>query len=189
MKTKSLVIIAIMAALMAVLAPLSIPTSWGVSYSLGTLALYIVIGLVDFKHGLLAIATYIFMGACCIPVFANYLNLYQCIAGSTFGYVVGYIPCALIAGLIIDKTKKLKAVMYPLAFILGTLLLYLTGTIWFSILTDYDFVTSLSLCVIPYIWFDMIKVAVAVSLIIVLRPRIAKIYQPEYKKAIENSSM
>lgn len=171
MKTKSIAYIAVMAALLCVLAPLALPVG-PVPFSLGTLAVYIICGLIDWKHGIAAIGAYLFLGVCCLPVFSGYMNLYQCIGGSTFGYVIGYIPCVLIAGIIIDKTKKYKIIFYPLAMVIGTFLLYLTGTLWFCFLTKMDFITALIYCVIPYLAFDAIKIAVATALVIALKPKL-----------------
>lgn len=176
MKTRSIAYVAVMTALLCVLAPLAVPTGW-VPFSLGTLAVYIVSGLVDWKHGIASIGAYLLLGVCCLPVFNSFTTLYQCIGGNTFGYVIGYIPCVLICGIMTDKVRKYRYFFYPLAMVIGTFFLYLTGTVWFCFVTNMNFVTALMYCVVPYLAFDAAKIAAATVIVCALKPKLTKYRQ------------
>ena len=160
-----------MAALVCVLSPIAIKTEL-ITFSLGTLAVYVVGGVVDWKHGMAALGVFLALGVCGLPIFTGYTNLYQCIGGPTFGYVIGYIPCALIIGIMTDIIKKRRYIWCPVAIILGTLVMYAVGTVWFCYITSMDFITALMYCVVPYLLLDGIKIAVASAVICILKPRL-----------------
>lgn len=172
--TRSVVYAAVMAALLAVLAPIAIPTGWGISFSLGTLAVYVISSIIDWKHGLVAMGVYLVLGVCCLPVFSGYMNLYQCIGGPTFGYVIGYIPCVFISGIMSDNIHKFKYIFYPFGMIIGTVCLYATGTAWFCFVTGSGFIAALALCVLPYLAFDAAKIAAATVIVCALKPKLNK---------------
>ena len=49
--------------------------------------------------------------------------------------------------------------------ILGAVVYYIFGTIWFMFVTEMNLVSSLTLCVIPFIIPDLVKIAVAIIII------------------------
>ena len=51
------------------------------------------------------------------------------------------------------------------AMILGAVVYYIFGTIWFMFVTEMNLVSSLTLCVIPFIIPDLVKIAVAIIII------------------------
>ena len=48
--------------------------------------------------------------------------------------------------------------------ILGTIICYLLGTLWFIFITDNSFILALSMCVIPFIPGDIFKIGVTLIL-------------------------
>ncbi len=105
------------------------------------------------------------------------------LAGPTGGYLVGYIPLALITGLAIALSDRLfttvsrhKAVWIRLiqivGMLLGTAVLYTLGTAWFCIIMDCTVSYALTLCVIPFIPGDLLKILIAILLGPELRKRI-----------------
>lgn len=170
--TKSLVLCGIMAAVMCVMSPWSINVG-PVPLSLATLALYIIASLCRPKMSVAAMAVYISLGAVGLPVFSNFTGGLERIAGVTGGYIIGYLPCALIISLILNKHGKKW--LYPVAMIAGTAVLYLFGTAWFCYATKTGFVRALSICVLPFLVGDGIKIAAASVLGCLLRPRLAAV--------------
>ena len=65
--------------------------------------------------------------------------------------------------------------MYVTVMVLGIIIAYLFGTVWFTIQQDTNFITALSLCVIPYLPGDVIKIVIAVLVGPILKKRIAKL--------------
>lgn len=87
------------------------------------------------------------------------------LAGPTGGYLIGCIPLILIAGAFITISEKrkgaLKYVIQALGLAIGVLVCYALGTAWFMIESGSDLMTSLTLCVLPFLPFDAIKIAIA----------------------------
>lgn len=87
------------------------------------------------------------------------------LAGPTGGYLIGCIPLILIAGAFISISEKrkgaLKYVIQALGLAIGVLVCYALGTAWFMIESGSDLMTSLTLCVLPFLPFDAIKIAIA----------------------------
>lgn len=163
-KLRFLTTVALLAAVICVLAPFSIPIG-PVPISLATFAIYLVSALVPWKYGVSAVFLYIALGALGVPVFSGFSGGFQCLSGVTGGYIVGYIPCALTIGLLGGGRK----IMCPVSMALGTLLCYALGTAWFMVATGNTLTGSLAVCVLPFIPFDALKIAAASAAAIPLR--------------------
>lgn len=162
--TKNLVLCAMCAAIICVLAPISIPIG-PVPISLATFAVMFAGCLLGWKWGTLATLIYILLGAIGVPVFAGWTGGAQIIAGMTGGYIVGYLPLALISGLVYDlfgrhKKGAVKYVSLVVGMVLGTIVLYALGTAWFMAVSGMGFAESMAACVIPFLPGDAIKIAI-----------------------------
>lgn len=165
--TKDIAYTGLAAAVICVLAPLSVPIGT-IPVSLATLAVFFVSATLGWKKGTIAVAVYILLGLTGLPVFASFKGGAGVIAGPTGGYVLGYVPCAFLTGLLVDLFGKHKFV-YPLAMILGLAACYLFGTVWYSISQQVAFVVALSVCVVPFLIFDAVKIVAASALSIIIR--------------------
>lgn len=161
--TLDIVFIAISAALIAVCSWISIPTT--VPFTLQTFAVFTVAGLFGMKKSSIAVIVYMLLGAVGIPVFANFTGGVGILFGSTGGYIIGFIFIALIVGFVSDKFNH-KLVPMIIAMLLGLVVCYTFGTIWF--MTVYarntgaiGLGTALAWCVVPFIIPDCIKIACA----------------------------
>ena len=75
MKTTELTRIALMAAVLCVLAPISIPIPVSsVALSLATFAIYLMAYILKPKQALASVSLYLLLGAAGLPVFAGYLG-------------------------------------------------------------------------------------------------------------------
>lgn len=179
-----LVTCAVMAAVICVLAPLSVPIG-PVPISLGTLALYLTVGLLGWKWGTASTFVYLVLGFAGVPVFAGYTGGLAKLAGPTGGYLVGYIPLALISGVVIEVTyrhlmgkgRAWTALALTLQFVgmaVGTAVLYAFGTAWYCILSGNDVSVAVGYCVVPFIPGDLLKMAAAVIVAAPVRTRLEK---------------
>lgn len=173
MSTKNLVLCALMAALLCVLAPLAIPLSGGVPLSLATFAVMLAGTLIDHKLAALSALIYLLIGSMGLPVFSNYTAGLSVLVGPTGGYLIGYIPLAYCTGLFIQKEFSITKLIAGI--LLGTLILYGLGTMWFVFVTQTSFVAALSLCVFPFIPGDGLKILLVCLLGPTLRKRIQTI--------------
>jgi biotin transport system substrate-specific component len=160
---KDITLIAMFAAFIAVCSYISIPLG-PVPFTLQTFAVFVVAAILGTKRGTLTVIIYILVGAIGIPVF-NGAGGVGVLAGSTGGYILGFILTALTVGLMNDyiKLKNHGARMALMAgsMLIGDVLCFIVGTIHFMNLTEMNLATSLSYCVIPFIIPDIAKIIVA----------------------------
>ncbi len=159
---KNLVFTAMFAALIAVCSIISVPIG-AVPVTLQTFAICLSAAMLGWKRGFFAVLVYLLLGAIGVPVFAGMTGGFGILAGPTGGYLIGFIPTALIVGFVADKTNR-RLLPLTAAMVVGVLVCYAFGTFWFMAVTGRGFVEALTLCVVPFLAFDAAKIAVAVIL-------------------------
>lgn len=167
---RATVFVAVMAAVMCVFAPLSIPAG-AVPLSLATLAVYLDGALLGRAKGCAAVVVYILIGLVGVPVFSGFIGGFAAVTGITGGYIIGYIPCAYITALF---TQRFGGRIWAMAagMALGTLALYAFGTAWYMLLTGAEIAAALAACVIPFLAGDALKIAAACALAVPLRKKL-----------------
>ena len=159
-KTYDLAYIAIFAVLIAICSWISIPMT--VPFTLQTFGVFMAVGVLGGKRGSLAVLVYILLGAIGVPVFAGFSGGLGVIAGTTGGYIVGFIASALIMWLV----ERLLGKSYPVmisSMIAGLLACYILGTVWFMLVYSKNngnvgLMQTLSWCVIPFVIPDAVKI-------------------------------
>ena len=102
-RTKQMVLIALMTAVTCVLGPLSIPLPFSpVPISLTNFAIFLAIFVLGMKSGTISFIIYLLLGAVGVPVFSSFRGGFQVLAGPTGGYLIGFIFLALIMGFALD---------------------------------------------------------------------------------------
>lgn len=165
---KTIALIAVMTAVTCVLAPLSLPIG-PVPISLTNLAIYFGLYILDVKKESLSYIVYMLIGLAGLPVFSNFTGGVGKLFGPTGGYIIGFLPMAVIAGIFIDRTNG-KLLPSLLGMVLGTVICYALGTIWLAYQANMDFKAALFAGVIPFIPGDLIKMVLAA----VLGPKIKR---------------
>lgn len=175
---RSMVFIAIMAAVLCIAAPFSLPIPSAVPLSLATFVIYLIGALLGWKKGCAAVGVYILLGMVGLPVFSGFMGGFAKIAGVTGGYIVGYLPCVLLTGFFTELTGgKLRGMVTGMT--LGTLALYAFGTVWFMLFTGSDILAALAGCVMPFLPSDVLKIVAASALAMPLRSRLLPIIKGE----------
>lgn len=161
-KTKTMVIIALMAAVTCILGPLSlaIPIS-PVPISLTNLAVYFTVYVLDRKRGTISYLLYLLIGLVGVPVFSAFTGGPGKLFGPTGGYLIGFIFMAYICGFFIDKWPS-KLYMHFIGMVLGTAVCYLFGTVWLAYQAGMGFYAALGAGVIPFIPGDLVKIVIAI---------------------------
>ncbi len=160
--TVQLVLCALFAALTAVCAQITIPIG-PVPVSLSLLPVLLCGALLDAKYAVLSMAVYMLLGLAGAPVFSNMTGGAAKLFGVTGGYIIGYLPCVALTALLIGKRGR-GWVWQCLAMAIGVLVCYAFGTVWFMLTKHTDLMTSLNLCVLPFLPFDAVKIALAAFL-------------------------
>lgn len=163
-KTAVLCRYAVCLALMTVCAQIAIPLPFSpVPVTLATLMIFVIGGVMGPMHGALCIAVYTIMGLIGVPVFAGF-NSFSALTGPTGGFIIGYIPMAAITGFFVQKTKNKG--LNIIGMIIGLTVCYLCGALWYMHIVNVGFTASILATVIPFIFADACKIAVAQTIII-----------------------
>lgn len=169
----NIAITAMFVAIIAVCAWASIPIS-AISITLQTFAVCLAAALLGWKRGIAAVVAYILLGLVGVPVFSGFKAGASVLAGITGGYIIGFLFTAAIVGIVSDVLRKVKPkkaveiVIMALAMVVGIIVCYAFGTLWFVFVfnakndTPVTVYAALSMCVFPYIVPDLVKVALAV---------------------------
>ncbi len=166
LKTVDLALIAMFAAMIAICSWISIPAT--VPFTLQTFGVFLAVGVLGGKRGTLAVATYMLMGAVGIPVFAGFGAGLGHLLGSTGGYVLGFLFSALsMWGIEILFGRKNWVVV--LTMTIGLVVCYTFGTVWYMFMYagntgTIGIGTVLTICVVPYIVPDVIKMVLALAM-------------------------
>lgn len=176
LSVRRMVFTALFAALICVAAPFTVPVG-AIPITLATFAIYLTGALLGGKLGVIATGVYIMLGAVGLPVFSGFRGGFGALFGATGGYIIGYIPLVLITGIFADINSKkinraLSIALTVIGMILATAALYTFGTIWYMIVSGSDLVTSLTVCAVPFIPGDAIKIACATALAAPLKSRL-----------------
>ena len=153
-----MIFVSLMAVVIALCSWLSVPSV--VPFTMQTFAVFSALLLLGGKRGFLAVGLYILLGAFGLPVFSGFRGGLGALLGPTGGYILGFLLTALLYWILEGRLHSL------IPLILGLLLCYLFGTLWFVYVYAADgkeigFGAALGLCVLPYLIPDAIKLLLA----------------------------
>lgn len=172
--TRNLILYSLFAALTAVLSQISILLPFTpVPINLAMLSVFVSGAMLGAKGGAVSQIVYVSLGIIGIPVFANLSAGIGIILGPTGGYIAGYILASFITGLIIEKMND-SIIIYMLSMFIGLVTCYALGTLWFMFVTETNFISSLGMCVIPFIIGDILKIIAGSILTFKLNPIVKK---------------
>ena len=172
--TKDLVMTGMFTAVICVLAQISIPVP-PIPFTLALFAIFLTGAILSPRYAFLSVLVYLLLGAFGVPVFAGYKAGLQALTGMTGGYLMAYPFMALLTALAYQKLGKNKVLSLSVGMLTGLLLCYLIGTSWFSFVTGNSFYTSLTLCVFPFVLFDLVKIVLAISVSIIIRKTLHRV--------------
>ncbi len=162
MKIKQITLAAMMTALCAVCAWITVP--FAVPFTMQTFAVFLTCLLLGGGRAAAVMSVYLLIGAMGVPVFSGFSGGVGVLTGPTGGYLIGFIMlCGVYAVFI--RIVPCQPAAQILGLITGLASLYLFGTLWFVIqYTDgggIGIAAALLQCVIPFILPDLCKLALA----------------------------
>ena len=166
-KTYNIAITALMATCLCIVAPLSIPVGI-VPLSFTTFAAFLSLYLIGWKKGVVSYVVYVLIGLAGLPVFSGFSGGPGRLLGPTGGFIVGIIPAMIIVGAAIEKSKRI--LIHFASFAAGTVLIYVSGTAWFCLVTKSTIAAAIGVCVAPFVISDVVKIIV----VMIAGPLIAK---------------
>ena len=155
--------IGLFAAVMAVCSWIAIPAP--IPFTLQTLGLFITVSLLGGRRGSIAVLTYLLLGLVGVPVFAGFTGGIGIFMSERGGYLIGLF----FAALVMWGTERLSGRSAHAAIVsmaLGLAVCYTFGTVWFAAVharvgNAVSALTAVSLCVLPYIIPDALKITLA----------------------------
>lgn len=168
--TYQYVLAAIGAAIIAILAQVTIPLPL-VPITGQTLAIGLVVTILGMRTGVLSVIIYILIGAVGMPVFSGMSGGLGIVVGPTGGYIVGFLPSAIIMGLYMRKfgVTISQAIV---ANLIGMVVTLVFGTIWLKIVADLTWTAAFMGGVAPFIIVGVIKAVLAAWFGVLVRRRL-----------------
>lgn len=171
-KTLMIAVTALMAAVLCILGPMSLPIG-PIPISLTNLALYFMVYLVGTKISAAAFFIYMLLGLAGLPVFSGYAGGPQKLFGPTGGYIIGFLPMIFVCGLAVGRCRK-NRLIHIAAFEAATWIPYLLGSAYLAYTAGMSFSTALKVGVVPFILLDLIKICAAAAAGPLIRERLEK---------------
>lgn len=160
MKTRNIVFVALMAAVVSVLAQIAIPLPFSpVPFTMQVFGVALAGFILSPAQAFMSMLVYILLGAAGMPVFAQFKAGAAALIGPTGGFLVSY-P---LAAYIISRTggRKDGWVFKFIGCAAGLAVIYLIGTIQLSAITGMGITEALYAGTIPFVPFDTAKAGLA----------------------------
>jgi len=164
MKTRKLTLIGLFTAMLCILGPIAVILPFSpVPVSLGSLGVLLACLILGPKNGLFCTGLYLLLGFVGLPVFTGFSGGVGKLFGPTGGYLLGYLFLASIGGFLAERWNK-HSLMQALGLFGGMCFCYLFGSLWLTHQAGMSLNAALWAGVIPYVPFDICKIAAAVGL-------------------------
>ena len=154
MKLRNLVRCGCCAALMAVCAWLAVPLG-DTAFTMQTFGVFLTLFLLGGGKGSAACVAYLLLGAVGLPVFSGFQGGLGVLLGPTGGYLWGFLILCLCYWALGKNIGEIAAL------VLGLLLCYGCGTVWFFLAYVGSFWAVVLKCVVPYLIPDVLKLSLA----------------------------
>ena len=157
---------ALFAAILCVCSPVAIYVG-PIPFSLQTFAVMLCGVMLPGKEAFVSVLVYLLLSLCGLPLFSGGNSGLTAIPGPTGGYIWSFllmIP-TIRAAVRVPAAHKLSE--FPAAFagcLAAMLVCYVCGTLQYALIAGVRFRQALSVCVLPFLPFDLIKALAAASL-------------------------
>ena len=170
--TYNYVLAAFGAAIIAVLAQVSIPLPFSpVPITGQTLAVGLIVTILGTRLGTFSVLIYILLGAVGLPVFSGMSGGFAILVGPTGGYIVGFLVTAVIMGLYLDKFG-ITLFHAIIANLIGMVVTLAFGTAWLKVAADLSWTAAFMGGVAPFIVVGILKAVLAAWVGVIVRRRL-----------------
>jgi biotin transport system substrate-specific component len=151
------------AAVVGLLAQVTIPM-WPVPITGQTLGVVLVGGALGMRRGAAALTTYLLAGLAGVPWFAELSGGPAYVLAPSFGFIVGFIAAAAVAGWFAERAWDRKPLLAMMGFCLATVAPFLVGVPWMAaVLGLSDPATIAAYGITPFIVPGLIKAGLAAA--------------------------
>ena len=160
-KSRDIALMGMLLGIMVISSWISIPMT--VPFTLQTFAIFLTILVLGTWKGFFVVLSYIALGLFGLPVFSGFKSGFAAIAGPTGGYILGFLLTAIVTGKLLEFLPDKRSYRY-FSMLIGLVICYAFGTFWLVNMytkAAISFSKTLSLCVIPFIIPDVLKILLA----------------------------
>ena len=163
-------LVAVGAAVVALLAQVEIPL-WPVPITGQTLGVIVVGAALGAWRGAAALTTYMVAGLAGLPVFAGFTGTIAALGKPSFGFVIGFIVSAFVAGWFAQRAWDRRPVLAFIGFAAASAVPFLFGIPYMALVLnvglglDYSLWGLLEVGLLPFIVGGLIKAALAAAII------------------------
>lgn len=158
LNTKELVLSSLFSSMTAILAQISIPLL-EIAFTMQVFIVALCGLVLGKKLGFISQIIYILLGLIGLPVFTHFRGGVGILLGPTGGFILSFPIIAFIVGYFSEKFKSKLGIIFGM--VLSLIISYIIGTLQFCLVTNSDFVKGITVCVVPFIILDIIKLNLA----------------------------
>ncbi|KZE90761.1 biotin transporter BioY [Microbacterium sp. TNHR37B] len=158
------------AAFVALLAQVEVPL-WPVPITGQTLAVVVVGAALGARRGAAALTTYLLAGLAGLPVFAGFSGTIAAVAKPSFGFIIGFIGAAFVAGWFAERAWDRRPLLAFVGFVAASVIPFLFGVPYMALILNVFGGAGLNVAEIldfglwPFVLGGVIKAALAAGLI------------------------
>ena len=130
-----------------------------------TLAVVLTAAALGPARGVLGQALYLVLGAVGLPFYSEASGGIEVLAGATGGYLVGFLPAALLIGLAAQHGQDRKVWRALPLFVAGQAVVFAVGVPWLAVVADLTPAQALEAGFYPFILGGLVKAAIAGALL------------------------
>ena len=169
--TRNLILSGLFAAIVALLAQLSIPLPFSPVPLTGQIfGVFLAGSILGARWSAVSLFVYILLGAVGLPVFHNFQGGLHIVLGPTGGYLWGFILGGYLLGRIVRRGDSY--INMATGMLICLMVIYTTGVLWLSFVSGLAISQAMLIGVLPFIIPDLIKLAAATVLGLQVRRRL-----------------
>lgn len=147
--------------LLAVSAKIMVPF-WPVQMSMQTFAVLVIGAAYGWRLAGATVALYLAQGAIGLPVFGLGGGLAY-MAGPTGGYLIGFLPAAMIVGFLAERGFDRRWPTALVMFLIGDAIIFAFGVAWLSSLIGFE--KAIAGGLLPFLPAEALKIALAMAVL------------------------
>ena len=130
-----------------------------------TLAVVLTAAALGPARGVAGQALYLLLGAVGLPFYSEASSGLDVVVGATGGYLVGFLPAALLIGLAARQGQDRRFTRALPLFVAGQLVIFAVGVPWLAVALDLSLATAFEKGFVPFIFGGLVKAAIAGALL------------------------
>lgn len=159
-KIKQMTIVSLCSVFLIIGAWITVP--FAVPFTMQTFALFLVLFVFGGKLGMFSLLLYIGLGLIGVPVFSGFNSGISALVGPTGGYIFGFVAATALY-FASERFFAAGTCNRLVVSFVALMLCYACGTAWYMLYINSTagFWSAVTLCVVPYVVPDIIKITFA----------------------------